>query len=141
MSTNNINESDFLGRGWSFPPTFNIRRRSVEMLSGEEDILSSLQILFTTGLGERIMRSAYGSKVPNMVFEPLNSGERAFLKRHITDSINLYEPRIIPIDVRVDMDYLEGKVTITVDYKVISTNNRRNFVYPFYIIEGTEVSK
>jgi uncharacterized protein len=141
MSIKNINEGEFLGRGWSFPPSFNIRRQSVEMLEGEEDILSSLQILFTTGLGERIMRSAYGSKVPAMIFEPLDSNDKAYLRQHIIDTINLYEPRIIATDVRVIMDYLQGKVTISVEFKIIATNNRRNFVYPFYIIEGTEVSK
>jgi uncharacterized protein len=141
MSINNINGGDFLGRGWSFPPTFNIRRQSVEMLEGEEDILSSLQILFTTSLGERIMRSEYGSKVPGMIFEPLEANDRSYLRQHIIDRINLYEPRIIADNVRVDMDYLQGKVTISVEFKIVATNNRRNFVYPFYIIEGTEVKK
>jgi hypothetical protein len=39
------------------------------------------------------------------------------------------------------MDVLVGKVEINVDYKIVATNNRRNFVYPFYILEGTEVTK
>lgn len=111
------------------------------MISGEEDIISSLQILMTTSIGERILRSRYGSRVPSMVFEPLDSSQRAVLRQHILDSINLYEPRIIPMEVTVEMDVLVGRVDINVDFKIIATNNRRNFVYPFYIIEGTEVTK
>ncbi len=111
------------------------------MISGEEDIMSSLEILFSTSIGERIMRIKYGSQVPSMVFEPLDSSQRASLSSHVMRAIILYEPRIKPLDVRVDMDYLEGKVTISVDFSVVTTNNRRNFVYPFYIIEGTEVRK
>jgi hypothetical protein len=38
----------FLGRGWSFPPTFNQSFHGVEMLSQEADIASSLEVLLTT---------------------------------------------------------------------------------------------
>jgi uncharacterized protein len=142
MSTqDNITNSSFLGTGWGFPPTFNKHKQSVEVISGEEDIMSSLRILFTTSLGERFMRSKYGSQVPAMVFEPLDSSQRALLRQHVIDSIHLYEPRIMPLDVTVTMDVLQGKVEISVDFKISATNTRRNFVYPFYVLEGTEVTK
>jgi phage baseplate assembly protein W len=141
MSAIDNGDKDFLGTGWGFPPTFNKAQRTVEMISGEEDIMSSLQILMTTSLGERVLRSKYGSRVPSMVFEPLDSSQRAMLKHHIKDSIALYEPRIIPLNIDVTMDMLEGRVDIMVEFKVVATNNRRNFVYPYYIIEGTEVVK
>ncbi len=38
----------FLGRGWSFPPTFNRSRPGVEMLEAEADVASSLEILLST---------------------------------------------------------------------------------------------
>lgn len=141
MSSQNTGDSSFLGSGWGFPPTFNIQKKSVEMLTGEEDILSSLQILVTTSLGERVLRSKYGTKVPDMVFEPMDSSQRAGLRQHIIDSIRLYESRIKPIEVTVNMFSLEGRVEINVDFKIVATNNRRNFVYPFYVLEGTEVTK
>jgi phage baseplate assembly protein W len=141
MSAEKIGDSSFLGTGWAFPPSFNKSKQSVEMLSGEEDILSSLRILVTTSLGERVMRSQYGTKIPKMVFEPMGNSQQALLKQHLMDSIYLYEPRIVPLDVKVVMDALQGKLEITVDFKVVATNNRRNFVFPFYVIEGTEVTK
>lgn len=141
MSTKNISESDFLGTGWTFPPTFSKDKMSVEMLSGEADIKSSLEILFTTRLGERLLRSKYGSTVPEKVFEPMDRSEAVMLREDITLAILLHEPRIKPIEVKVEMDELEGRVTISIDYSIITTNNRRNFVFPFYIIEGTEVRK
>lgn len=141
MSAQNKGDNSFLGSGWGFPPHFNKSKRSVEMLTGEADIQSSLQILMTTSLGERFMRSKYGSRVPDMVFETMDSSQRAVLKQHVKDSIALYEPRITPIDIQIDMNSLEGRVEISVDYKVDATNSRRNFVFPFYILEGTEVSK
>ena len=139
---NNINQDkEFLGAGWSFPPTFSKRKQSVEMLEGEEDIQSSLRILMTTQIGERVMREKYGSKVSRMIFEPMDSSQREILRMDIMDAVYLHEPRIVPKDVKVEFDSLEGKITITLEYKVIATNTRRNFVYPFYQIEGTEIRK
>ena len=49
-------EKSFLGKGWSFPPAFDKKLGSVEMVSMEEDIRQSLEIYFGTKPGERIMR-------------------------------------------------------------------------------------
>ena len=48
-------EKTFLGTGWSFPPKFNKKSKRVEMISDVKDIKSSLEILLSTRLGERIM--------------------------------------------------------------------------------------
>ena len=42
----------FLGSGWGFPPIFDKNKRSVRMISDEEDISSSLEILLSTSIGE-----------------------------------------------------------------------------------------
>ena len=44
-------EKSFLGRGWSFPPTFNKERVDVEMVKENEDIRESLNIYFSTKVG------------------------------------------------------------------------------------------
>lgn len=128
-----------MGTGWSFPPSFNKRKKSVEMLSGEEDIRSSLRILVSTRIGERFLRNRYGSRVAGMVFEPLDSSQAEIMRVYLKDAIFLHEPRVVPLDVRFDIDELEGRVEVTVEYRVVATNTRRNFVYPFYTIEGTEI--
>ena len=45
----------FLGTGWSFPPEFRLDQKDAKMISDEEDIESSLNILLSTRLGERVM--------------------------------------------------------------------------------------
>jgi len=64
--------TNFLGRGWSFPPEFNRASKSVTMLEQEKDIESSLNILLSTRLGERIMQPDYGCNLDEMVFEAMN---------------------------------------------------------------------
>lgn len=141
MATQNIDDNAFLGTGWSFPPAFSKANKSVEMLKGEADILSSLRILFSTSLNERAMRSKFGTKIANMTFEPIDSSQAAVLKAHLKDMVFLHEPRIRPLNIEVSVDQLEGRVEIQLDYVIVATNNRRNFVYPFYILEGSEVPK
>lgn len=131
-------EQDFLGTGWSFPPTFSRVDNSVEMVSGETDIHESLWILFSTLLGERIMLPQYGSRVWDMVFDSLTTTFKTLLEDNIREAILNWEPRIDVDAIAIDQEKSdEGLVSVTVDYTIRKTNSRSNIVYPFYIQEGT----
>lgn len=126
----------FLGRGWAFPPEFDIVARTVGMVETTEDIHQSLQILFSTALGERVMRPEFGCNLDVFQFEPMNNSFIAYMKDMITKAILLHEPRINleAVTIRQDLQ-LEGKLMIEVDYRVRSSNSRNNYVYDFYLKE------
>jgi len=130
----------FLGTGWGFPPAFSNKTSDVGMLSDAEDIQSSLEILLTTRPGERVMRPDYGCNLDELVFEPLTTTFKTYIKDLISTAILYYEPRI---DVNsIDLDdtgELEGRILIVIDYTVSATNTRFNFVYPFYKNEATDL--
>ena len=63
----------FLGRGWSFPPTFDSELGTVQMLEYEADVASSLEILLGTMRGERIMVPHYGCNLDELIFESLDT--------------------------------------------------------------------
>lgn len=130
----------FLGRGWSFPPEFNKSKASVEMLEDENDINSSLEILFSTTVGERIMQPKYGANLKNLLFEPVDTSLKAYIKDLIETAILYFEARIKPEDIILEAKNEEGILLITLVYTVKSTNSRYNFVYPFYINEGTNLN-
>ena len=46
-----MDEKSFLGRGWSFPPTFSKNQADVELVESRKDIDQSLHILLSTSLG------------------------------------------------------------------------------------------
>jgi uncharacterized protein len=128
--------TSFLGRGWSFPPTFRKESASVDMLEDAADIASSMEILLGTAIGERIMEPKYGCNMQELLFEPLNNTMQNYLKSMIRQAILLYEPRIKLNDVSLDMDAVnEGRVGINVDYTIIATNSRQNRVYPFFFVK------
>lgn len=130
----------FLGTGWGFPPTFSIKTSEVGMLSDEEDIKSSLEILLTTRPGERVMRPDYGCNLDELVFEPLTTTFKTYIKDLISTAILYYEPRIEVNSIDLDdTGELEGRILIVIDYTVSSTNTRFNFVFPFYKNEATDL--
>jgi phage baseplate assembly protein W len=64
------------------------------MAEGLVDILQSLQILFSTQPGERIMREDYGCALEALLFENIHEELLADISSTITDSILRYEPRV-----------------------------------------------
>lgn len=131
----------FLGRGWSFPPTFNRSISGVEMLEQEADIASSLEVLLATTRGERVMLPEYGCNLEELVFENLDTRIKTLMADKVESAILYHEPRIELESVRLDDSReLEGVVLIEVVYRVKSTNSRFNFVYPYYKSEGTDIN-
>lgn len=135
-----MENQSFLGRGWSFPPEFNRESKAVKMLEDEEDIRSSLQILLSTRLGERIMVPGYGCNLDELLFSPLNLTLKTYVIDLIRTAILYYEPRIDVNKIDIDpADELNGVLLINIDYTIRATNSRMNIVYPFYKEEGNEL--
>lgn len=140
MAKEFIND-EFLGRGWSFPPTFNMQLSEVEMTEKREDIEKSLQILLTTTVGERVMQPKYGCNMEELLFESLNTTTKTILKDKIKTAILYFEPRIEPKKIELNTtNELEGIVLIEIEYVIRTTNNRFNFVFPYYRNEATELN-
>jgi len=130
----------FLGTGWGFPPAFSTKTSDVDMLSDVDDIQSSLEVLLTTRPGERVMRPDYGCNLDELVFEPLTTTFKTYIKDLISTAILYYEPRIEVNSIELDdTGELEGRILIVIDYTVSATNTRFNFVYPFYKNEATDL--
>jgi len=125
--------TDFLGTGWSFPPTFRKSTQTVDLVKGVADILSSLEILLSTVAGERVMRPEYGANLNELQFESLNTTFITYITEKVKDAILLNEPRVNVQTVAIDeLNPEEGLLQLKVDYTIISTNSRQNFVFPFY---------
>jgi phage baseplate assembly protein W len=53
----------------------------------------------------------------------------------VRESLARWEPRATVTDIRLDPSSQDsGQVLINVEYTVRTTNDRRNLVYPFYVI-------
>ncbi len=131
----------FLGRGWSFPPTFNRTTSGVEMLEEEADIVSSLEVLLSTAQGERVMLPQYGCNLDELLFENLDTRMKTLMADKVESAILYHEPRIELENVVLDESReLEGVVLINIVYRVKTTNSRFNMVFPYYKLEATDVN-
>lgn len=135
-----MDKDEFLGRGWVFPPSFTIDK-GVKTVAYEEDIQESLYILFSTSPGERVHRYDYGCPLRKYTFEMINTSMLARMQEDIIKAVILFEPRILLNNVSFEKDAKNGILLIKLEYTISQTNKRSNMVYPFYLNEGTDISR
>ena len=132
----------YLGTGWSFPPNFDKDSNTVTMVSAENDIKQSLEILLSTSLGERVMQPNYGCNLRDYQFESMDNALIGFLKDLVERAILFYEPRIklekVDITEAESFELIQGMLRITVHYEIEGTNTRNNYVYDFYLREANQ---
>ena len=127
----------FLGTGFKFPVCVDPNTGKVQTSSNEEDIKESIRIILSTAPGERPMISDFGCSIKSFVFAKTDYTTLTLMKHEVENALIMWEPRIkdIKVDINPAADE-EGKLLISVNYVVRSTNNPFNLVYPFYINEG-----
>jgi phage baseplate assembly protein W len=126
--------ADFIGRGITFPMRVD-QSGTIAMSRGVDDIDASVRVVLLTAPGERVMRPLFGCRIWELMFEPINANTLGLMGEAVREAVGRWEPRVIVEDVRVEPDRGDvGQVLIYIDYLVKSTNDRRNLVYPFYVI-------
>jgi hypothetical protein len=128
-----MKNAGFLGRGWRFP-ILPDAAGGLGYVSGDANVAQSIHILLMTQLGERVMRSDFGTEAPRLVFSPGSTQYLNLLEKTIEDAIVNWEPRVDVTDVNAEADPANPyKVTVSVSYTVRQTNNSNNIVFPYYL--------
>lgn|GEM_PF-270200 len=136
-------DPSFVGRGIRFPLAIN-PSGSLAFADGGESTDSSIRVVLSTAPGERVMRPGFGCRIWDLLFEPVNANTVGLMAEAVRDALAQWEPRIDVEDVDVVPDpYEQALVRIHVRYRMRATNDRRNLVYPFYVIprESTEIDE
>jgi uncharacterized protein len=134
-------DRSFLGKGWSFPPTFRKRWHSVEMLEGEADIRSAMKIILDTITGERILLPTFGCNLQPYIFEQMTPINIAMIRNVVFEALVYHEPRIIVGEIEYTVFQEQGLLELNIPFTIIRTNTRTNYVYPFYMAEATDIKK
>ncbi|HEY2811890.1 MAG TPA: GPW/gp25 family protein [Acidimicrobiales bacterium] len=128
----------FIGRGLTFPMGVD-HTGSIALTSGPEDLDRSIRVVLATAPGERVMRPQFGCRIWELLFEPVNANTLGLMAQAVREAVAQWEPRVELEDVRVRPDDREhALVRIEVSYRVRTTNDRRNLVFPFYVIPREE---
>jgi phage baseplate assembly protein W len=129
-------EPSFVGRGIAFPMRVD-HTGSIATTTGVNDIDRGIRVVLSTAPGERVMRPAFGCKIWELMFESINASTLGLMEEAVREALVRWEPRIEVMEVKVIPDEREpGVVRIGIAYRVRVTNDRRNLVYPFYVIPG-----
>lgn len=128
--------ADFLGKSWSFPVSKD-DKTGVAMSYGEGSIKESIWIILATAPGERVMRPDFGCGMHRWVFEVNNVGTIGQVTNEVRNALIRWEPRIDVLDVDTEVKGHGEVLLINVHYRVRSTNNFFNLVYPFYLTVGS----
>lgn len=128
----------FIGSGWGFP----VRTDAVggiALVSREREIEESVRLVLGTAVGERPMRPEFGCRIHEYVFAPSDATTAGLIAYDVRAALGRWEPRIDVVDVDVTPDRDDpSTLYITVDYRILHSNDPRNLVFPFYTIPEEE---
>lgn len=128
--------ADFLGKGWPFPVFDD--EKEIRSRVGEDSIRDSIWIILATAPGERVMRPDFGCGVHDLVFAVHDSTTLGRVERGVYDALVRWEPRIEVLKVTAEEKGKGEVLLINIHYRVRSTNNFFNLVYPFYLTAGVQ---
>lgn len=127
-------ESSFVGRGLRFPMAVDASG-SLAFADAGESTDSAVRVILATAPGERVMRPAFGCRIWDLLFEPVNANTTGLMAEAVRQALAQWEPRVEVEDVTVVPDQTDSAlVRIYITYRMRTTNDRRNLVYPFYVI-------
>jgi hypothetical protein len=83
------------------------------------------------------MRPEFGCRIHEYVFASADGGTASNIAAEVRAALRRWEPRIDVEDVVVSFDARDVSVLyIDIRYAIRRTNDRRNLVFPFYVIPG-----
>ena len=129
---------DFIGRGWGFPLRTDATG-GIAMVSREREIEEAIRLILGTSPGERPMRPEFGCRIHDYVFASADGSTANAIAAEVRAALQRWEPRIDVDDVAVTFDARDDTTLyIDIRYPIKATNDRRNLVFPFYVIPGGE---
>jgi phage baseplate assembly protein W len=130
--------ADLIGSGIAFPLQAD-QRGVLALAHGVTDIEQAIKVILGTAPGERPMRPEFGCAVHDVVFDTVDAEMIGKVEHAVHVALDRWEPRIEVTGLDFDLDGVdEGKVIITISYKVLATSRLYNLVYPFYVIPAEE---
>ena len=125
-------QENYIGAGLGFPLQVNVQG-GIQLSTGTPNIEESIVIILRTDLGERVYRPNFGSRLSELVFEPMNVQTLMLIRLYVEQALEMWEPRIILKEVRADPDPIRGRVDIEIVYQPKNSLDTRSLVYPFYL--------
>ena len=93
-------------------------------VKGKAAVSQSIKSLLLTRRGERPFQPDLGSGLQDLLFEPMDYGTSALIKKEITETLVRYEPRISITTLNCFPDYDNNGYEIELAYYIIGRDDR-----------------
>jgi Bacteriophage baseplate protein W len=123
--------TEFYGRGMTYPLRVGVA--GISETAGVAKVEESIRIVLGTQYGERLMRPRFGCNLRSLAFAPNNVATANLARYYVAEGLAQSEPRIEVVDVAVANDTAGGALLIDISYRLRTTQDIRNLVYPFYL--------
>jgi len=124
--------SDIRGKGFAFPLQAT-ESGAIASSQQAQKIRESIRIILGTQHGERLMRPTFGANLKRLVFAPNSRATADLARYYVEEALATWEPRILLEEVAVENDYRAACLRIDIRYRIKSTYEPQNLVYPFYL--------
>ncbi len=133
-------DHSFLGAGWAFPPAFDNANHQTRLSGGVANINQSIDVLLHTAPGSRSMLPGYGCNLPDFLFRRFDATLEGEIIQMVKTALLNFEPRIVVEQVAVAQRQLEACIDIVISYQIKLTNTRHNHVFPYALIEASNLA-
>lgn len=141
-SVKQAKEANFLGSGWSFPPSFTHANHQLDMNAKDINIKQSIDIILQTPIGARCTNPKFGCGLNRFLFRNFDSTLEGEIINEIKTALLNFEPRIKIENVLVNLDDSHALILlISINYIINMTNSRHNHVFPFYLNEASNLQQ
>ena len=132
--------NSFVGAGWHWPLTTD-QTGAVALVRGTTELEQAMYLVLATNPGERPMRPEFGARLRQFVFASGDATTAGLIAAEVQSALARWEPRVTveQVDITTDADD-QSTLWIDIGYTVRSTNDRRNLVFPFYVIPADRTS-
>lgn len=130
----NEEDSSFIGQGFSWPLRVD-QTGAIRLTDGPASLDRAITLVLMTAPGERLMRPEFGCRIWELLFEPVTGNLLGLISQYVREALARWEPRVEVDEVVASPDPAQpALVRVAISYRVRATNDRRNLVYPFYVI-------
>jgi phage baseplate assembly protein W len=124
-----------IGTGLNDPLQLNARG-GLKTATGYEKLYQGIKRLLFTRLGERVMMPDYGTRLPELLFDPLDEILEDQLRLYTVDAIRKWEPRVDVLGFSIETVPDAHQITIYIRIKLKKSNLVNVFVYTINTVES-----
>jgi phage baseplate assembly protein W len=84
----------------------------------EEQAISNLKNLLLTRKGERPFQPNFGSTIPSLLFEPMNTDLETSIDESLREDIRFWLPYIVVDEIESNVDFDRNSINVRINFRV-----------------------